>query len=460
MIDQSSLRSVTMRYLAQFSEAPRTGAHVFWQDAISTEEWLQGEGKRISNRRLTLRARGTRALRPWLEFQTQPLAIDAWLDPMEITVTWSYLVRFLAELGPERVWIPCGEDAWVGFTRHQLVVRAARESWLWALVEDVWDPASWSTDGRELEWWSDERLQHAINLNGTILEQRAWATGWEEWTLSQPGESHDSWSDLADLWLRLVERLGARSIRVKWLQERSPDEETLLGVRSRYITCDLTFNGQDRRHWLNGVAQGPEPTHIRAQVVWDVPEWSADWSTVMTLRRVQRGSRLEATYTPRRGLEAGTWRSLQQERRHIPILQIRPLILSSESIDRWDQLQQEASSYHRREQLTRYLKTCDWPSGTIVPGPRIRLRRGWAIWRWASQIGLWVLRADTGVEVHIEWPNEAHPGNIGVAAAGSAPIPMTEWVRDSRFNRLSHDRRYWAAWVAEVLLPRLEAWDG
>lgn len=437
-----------MRYLAQFSEAPRTGSRSFWQDAEATEEWLHREGRQVASRRLTLRARGTRALEPWLKFQTKPLVIDAWLDPMETRVTWSYLVRFLAELGPERIWVPCGDDAWVGWTGRQLVIRAARESWLWALAEDVWDPASWS-DRQELEWWAEGRLQHAVQLPWGISEQRGWLTGWEEWTVSA---EHDR---LTPLWLKLAERLGSRPVRVKWLQETPPARESLLGLKARYITCDLTSLG-DGPNWLEHLSQSPEPHHVRTQALWSVPEWSADWATVMTLRRVQRGTRLEATYTPRRPLDADMWRSLQRERRRIPILQIRPLVLNQPSESAWQYLETEAERHHQIERLTGYLKATPWPSAPLKPSPRIRLRDGWSIKRWASQTGLWVLDYRGTVEVHVEWPTEAHPGNVGVTVPGVAPIPMTEWVRASRFKRLSRNRRYWAAWIDQVLMPVLE----
>ncbi|MDA8204995.1 MAG: hypothetical protein M0Z36_02930 [Thermaerobacter sp.] len=439
--------SVSMRYLAQFSEAPRTETRSFWQDAEETEEWLDREGRRVQGRRLTMRARGIRALEPWLGFQTKPLSIDAWLDPMETAVTWTYLVRFLADVGPERVWIPCGEDAWVGWTGRQVVIRAARESWLWALAEDVWDPASWS-DRHELEWWSEGRLQHAVKLPWGLSEQRGWLTGWEEWTLTAEE------SRLTPLWLKLAERLGSRPVRVKWMQELPPARESMLGLRARYITCDLTSQGQ-AGDWTR-LAQSPEPQHIRTQAVWSIPEWSQDWSTVMTLRRVQRGTRLETTYTPRRPLGPDMWRSLQRERRQIPILQIRPVVLTPGAHDRWQQLLGEAQTHHRLEQLTQFLRSAEWPSEPLTPQSRVRLRSGWAIKRWASQTGLWVLDYKQQVEVHVEWPTEAHPGNVGVTVPGAAPLSMSEWVRASRFKRLSRDRRYWASWIDQALMPILE----
>lgn len=445
-----------MRYLAQFSEAPRTGTHAFWQDAVSTENWLDTLGKDIVARRLTLRSRTVRALEPWLQHQSKPLAIDAWLDPMDITVTWNYLVRFLAEMGPERVWIPCGDDAWVGWTADQLVIRASRESWLWALVEDVWDPASW-TNHDELEWWADNRLQTARRMAWGTSVNRSWATGWEEGTLSADPTVPGSRETLMNLWVRLSERLGSRPVRVKWLQETAPSQEQLLGIKARYITCDLTVNG-DGRYWLDRLRQTPEPSHLRAHATWQIPTWSPEWGTIMTLRRVQRGSRLEATYSPRAPLSTDSWRALQQERRQIPILQIRPLLRGFDPEDRWQQLQVEAARHVELERLTTFLKEYSWPEKPVVPEKRVRPPERWSIWRWASQPGLWVVRSTDGVEIQVEWPTRAHPGNIGIALEGASPIPMNEWARESRFKRLSHDRQYWTTWIAHILIPAVETW--
>ncbi len=446
-----------MRYLAQISEAPRTRTQSFWQDALATEAWLEAEGKQVRGRQLTLRSRGLRALAPWLVYQSQPLAIDAWLDPMDITVTWNYLVRFLVELGPERVWIPCGDDAWVGWTPQKVTIRAARESWLWALVEDVWDPASWSSE-EELEWWAEGRIQHARRLPWAISEHRSWMTGWEEASITQHQAGRRASETLTLLWMRLAERLGARPVRVKWLQEKPSDGEQLLGIKARYVSCDLGIVGSGSQ-WLDALAEAPEPLHIRAQATWTVPHWSPDWATVMTLRRVQRGSRLEATYAPRGPLSRVSWQTLQRERRQIPILQIRPLALAEEQSERWEQLQVEAESYQHRERLTAFLRDYAWPEGGLAVPDRIRLRGGWTIWRWGSQSGLWVLRSSKGLEVHIEWPTQAHPGHLGVAVQGSQPIAMSDWVRQSRFKRLTHNPRYWAAWVVGRLLPALEAYQ-
>lgn len=437
-----------MRYLAQFSEAPRTGPQSFWNDAQATEAWLVQEGKQVASRHLTIRARSARALAPWLSFQTQPLMIDAWLDPMETSVTWTYLVEFLAEIGLERIWVPCGDDAWVGWSPQKLTIRATRESWLWSLAEDIWDPASWS-DRRELEWWSDGRLQHAVRLPWGISEQRAWPTGWEEWVLSAEAQH------LMPLWRRLADRLGTRPLRVRWRQEEAPANETVVGLRARYITCDLTATGGP--DWLQTLADTPEPVHVRAQTVWSVPQWTEEWATVMTLRRVQRGTRLETTYTPRRPMESHSWRTLQRERRQIPILQIRPLMRFEAESGAWQRLEKEAESHRRQERLTHYLQSVQWPACEPMRIRRVRLPAGWTIKRWASQPGLWVIGLDQGdLEVHVEWPTAAHPGNIGIAVAGVVPLSMSSWVRVSGFKRLNRDRHYWAAWIATKLLDVLE----
>lgn len=447
-----------MRYLAQFSEAPRIRNQSFWEDAESTEWWLRHEGKEVQTRELTMRSRGTRALDPWFRFQSTPLVIDAWLDPMDIAVTWSYLVRFLAELGPLRVWIPCGDDAWVGWTGQQLTIRAARESWLWALVEDVWDPASWPCD-QELEWWAEGRIQHARRLPHLVSEQRGWMTGWEEWTLSPLISEGTAKSRLTALWVSLAERLGARPVRVKWRQETPPnDGEKLLGIPARYVSCDLKIHGYEAG-WLRGLGETPDPMKIRTQAVWTIPEWSHVWATSVTLRRVQRGTRLEATYQPTAALDRAAWRDLQHDRRQVPILQIRPLARGPAEPVRWRALEDEAFSHRRREQLTTLLQQYRWPPADVEPGARIRLQAPWVIWRWGSQSGLWVLQLPGGLEVHIEWPTESHPGNVGIVIPGAPPIAMSEWVRKSGFKRLSHDTRYWASWVAGVLLPVLEEWD-
>jgi hypothetical protein len=440
-----------MRYLAQFSEAPKTGVRSFWEDAQATEDWLVHEGRQVSHRELTLRARTMRALRPWLHAQSKPLVIDAWLDPMEITVTWSYLIHFLAELSPDRIWIPCGNDSWVGWTPRQVVIRAASQSWLWAIVEDVWDPAGW-LDRSELEWWADGRLQHVVRLPWGISEQRVWSTGWEEWTLNADSEQ------LRPLWLGMAERLGARALRVRWCQETFSTEESLLGIPARYLTCELAAVGRGP-DWLKWLALAPEPTHVRAQAVWSMPQWNRDWAIVMTLRRVQRGTRLETTYTPRGSIGPEMWKSLQRERRQIPILQLRPLLNHANTDGLWDRLQSEARRHQRQERLTQHLKCANWPTALASDDGRIRLRPGWTIRRWASQPGLWVIGNDADIEVSIEWPTEAHPGNIGVAVTSTEAIAMNEWVRDSHFKRLSRDRHYWANWINQILLPVLETFD-
>lgn len=440
-----------MRYLAQFSEAPKTGMRSFWEDAEATEGWLMHEGRQVSQRELTLRARTMRALRPWLHAQNKPLTIDAWLDPMEITVTWHYLINFLADLSPNRIWIPCGNDSWVGWTPGQLVIRATRQSWLWAIVEDVWDPAGWQ-ERCELEWWADGRLQHVVRVPWGISEQRVWSTGWEEWTLTADPEH------LRPLWLGMAERLGARPLRVRWSQETLPVDETLLGLRARYLTCELTVSGRGP-DWLTPLLWTPQPTHVRAQAVWAMPKWHPEWAIVMTLRRVQRGTRLETTYTPRGTIGPQVWKSLQRERRQIPILQIRPLFSHVQTDDLWERLQSEAGRHHRQELLAQHLKAATWPSIPTTDCRRIRLRPGWSIRRWASQPGLWVIGNDADVEVAIEWPTEAHPGNIGVGVANTDAIAMNEWIRNSHFQRLSRNRHYWAHWINQVLLPVLEQFD-
>lgn len=436
-----------MRYLAQFSEAPRSGVSSFWQDAAATEDWLYLLGKSLGQRRLTMRARTTRTLKPWYAFQTQPLVIEGWLDPMETTVTWNYLVRFLAELALERVWVPCGEDSWIGWTGDKLTIRAARESWLWTLAEDIWDPAGWA-ERTELEWWAEGRLQHAVRLPWGLSEQRSWPTGWEEWTLTAARDS------LLPLWVKLADRLGSRPLRVKWLQEEPRDEEALLGLPARFISCDLT--GMGDAGWLERLSASAEPVHVRTQATWSLPEWSANWSTLLTLRRVQRGTRLEATYTPRRPMGRQLWQSLQRERRQIPMLQMRPLALNVTPGDLWERLCRESEMYRHQESLTRFLQNAAWPETAPDLPARLRPPGGWTIQRWASQPGLWVVGLANRVEVHIEWPTAAHPGNIGIAVAGAAPISMNEWVRASRFKRLSRNRRYWAGWIHQVLTPVLE----
>lgn len=443
-----------MRYLAQFSEAPRTGMHSFWNDALETERWLQLEGKSVQSRGLTFRARGLRALGPWLPFQSQPLAIDAWLDPMDIAVTWTYVVRFLAELGPERVWIPTGEDAWVGLQGDQMIIRASRESWLWALVEEVWDPACWTSQD-ELEWWAEGRIQHVRRLPWAISEERSGLTGWEEWTLTAFPSSQNS---LRELWMALAERLGSRPVRVKWLQERVPEAEKLLGLPARFVSCEMSIPGTSH-DWLASLKGTPEPQHVRAAVRWHVPRWSTGWETTVTLRRVQRGTRLEATYAPTTELTGAHWRTLKRERRQVPILQIRPLSPSHDSVDPWSLLAREADSHHHREQVARFLKAYRWPVKDGVKIPRLRLAPGWSIWRWGSQVGIWVFRSRAGLEIQVEWPTEAHPGHIGVSALSSPPIGMSDWVGKSRFNRLSHDYRYWAEWIVRVLMPALDQYQ-
>ncbi len=447
-------RLVAMRYLAQFSEAPRTGAVSFWADAQATEDWLAQEGKQVENRRVTIRARGVRALEPWLLFQTQPLTIDAWLDPMEATITWAYLVQFLAEIGPDRIWIPCGADSWVGWEPERLTIHAPSQSWLWTLTEEIWDPAGWE-DREELEWWSDGRPQNAVKLSWGILQHRSWNTGWEEWRLSSD-RTH-----LTPLWIKLAGQLGSRSCRVRWRQESPSSGETLLGLRCRYVTCDLTTTGERGVKWLNRLTASPEPIRVRAQAEWSIPRWTEDWATTMTLRRVQRGTRLESTYTPRRPMGPESWLSLRRDRRQVPILQIRPLILMSHEMAEWDQLEQEALSHQHQEQFLTYLKTAAWPEGDfLAPARRVRLAQGWTIKRWASQPGLWVLGYGDTLEVQVEWPTPAHPGNIAIGITGAAPLPMNSWAGISHFKRLNRDRHYWSRWIAEVLLPILERFEG
>ncbi len=406
------------------------------------------ETRQVETRKLMIRARGIRPLMPWLAFQTAPLGIDAWLDPMEIGVTWTYLVQFLGELGPERVWIPCGEDSWVGWSPKRLTIRAARDSWLWLLAEDVWDPAAWS-HGQELEWWAEGRPQHAVRLPWGTSEQRSWSTGWEEWTVR--GEANH----INALWLALAPRLGARPLRVKWRQEVAPASETLLGLKARYIACDLVSDGGRDSEWLNRIGESPEPLYVRTQAIWTIPEWTEHWSTIMTLRRVQRGTRLEATYSPRQPMRRESWKSLQRERRRIPILQMRPLVLGGGSKDLWEQLTQESEGCQRQDRLIKFLNSTHWPS-LGASCSRVRLAPGWSIKRWASQVGLWVIEYQDLLEVSIEWPSSAHPGNIAISSNGATPVSMNEWVRASHFHRLNRDPRYWAHWISSVFLPVLQ----
>jgi hypothetical protein len=150
------------------------------------------------------------------------------------------------------------------------------------------------------------------------------------------------------------------------------------------------------------------------------------------------------------------WQSLQRERRQIPMLQVRPLAAGGGSSEPWERLRREADVYQRQEALAEFLKSAAWPE--VQPGAprRVRPPEGWSIKRWASQPGLWVVGYGDAVEIHIEWPTAAHPGNIGIAIVGATPISMNEWVRVSRFKRLNRDKRYWAGWIHQVLAPLLQ----
>lgn len=445
-----------MRYLAQFSEAPQAKrVQSFWSDAKATEDWLLSAGKVVEDRTLVMRARGLRALQPWLAYQTQPLMIDAWLDPMELSATWNYVGPFLVGLGPERIWIPCGEDAWVGWMPGHIVVRAARQSWVWALVEDVWDPASWHID-QELEWWSEGRIQRAQRMDWGVVEQRSWLTGWEEWTLASNQTSHDESDErFIQFWFRLVDRLGDRPVRVKWLQETASLKEQLLGIDVRYVSCELTIKG-NHPTWMEALLETQEPAHVRVQATWKIPTWAARWSTDVTLRRVQRGSRLEATYSPRTDDSLHAWMELRREQRQIPILQIRPLSLPVKHAGRWEDLEREYGDHQRRDALLRFLKTYRWRTPSLSEASRVRVPPGWTINRFESQPGLWVAESRHGIKAQIEWPTSAHPGHLGIIVGGVAAIPMSDWIRQADFNRLNINPRYWAQWATEILLPALD----
>lgn len=439
-----------LQFLAQFSQAPPSRRVSFWQDAVDTERWLESLSKEVSHRQLVLSARTWRHLAPWREWQRSALMLQGWLHPMEIQLTWKYLLNFLAEQGPDAVFIPCGGDAWVSWAPGEIVVRAPRESWIWAMVENAWDPASWQALD-EIEWWMGGRPQHARRFSWGIAEYGTVAPGWEEWRLT--GES----LALSEKWRELAERLGARPVKVRWRQEHFGGQEKLLGLPIRVGHMELLARPMGPEH-IRQLASGPEPVGVKARLEWSVPQWNPFWQAQITLRRWHQSARLDARFGPTSGDTGAALREMRREIRKLPILSVSPLPADLPGGSAWSRLCYVARQHHRLESLTRTLSQRVWPA--MRPGcGRIRLPQGdWRILPVESRSGLWVIGRSDGLRIGCVLPHHEHPGNLFVRLPATQGVTLWELDPRHTVDRYQKDWRYWAALVVNHLVPEVDAW--
>lgn len=443
-----------MQFLAKFSHTSESRKISFWEDAWDTENWLKSLGKSIERRDLVLRARGLSLLRPWTAWQTQPLTVEGWLYPMDIRLTWDYLLEFLTALGPDSIWIPCGGDSLITWHPRGMTIRAPRDSWIWALVEEVWDPASWHPLD-EIEWWVEGCPQNARRFSWGFVESRVVANGWEEWRLVA---EEDQSPVVATLWRQLVERLGSRPVRVRWRQERLGPEESLLGLPVRYTMVEMLIPGTDPATFIRDLSNTHDLYGLRVWMQWLIPQWNRHWGTRVTLRKWKQSSRLEAHYWPKTMDTSGAVRQMRREIRRLPILDMRPVLFEVDSLDSWDALKRRGNEWHRLERLAAELTNVRWPHKFSDYPDRIRVPEPWQWSFLESQRGTWVLSHPSGLRIAITWPVRGHPGTLNIRLAhvlGLHLKDMDPWMTINRFNQ---DWRYWATLLTDYLIPRVEKW--
>jgi hypothetical protein len=431
----------------------------FWPDVEQTEEWLQSLHKDVTTRSLILKGRSIAQLEPWLPWIRAPLEIEGWLNPMEVHLTWRYLLQFLVASGPDAIVIPCGGDAVVSWTPGAITIRAPHDTWVWAYAIDSWDPAGWAVTDR-VEWWEHGRLQQAARTPWGLFEQWQYPYGMEEWRLIADAPF---FGRILAWWEQLAERLGTRPVKVSWRQEPEHSPHSILGLPVRVNWFGLKISAEQPEFW-SAVRTWPEPKGLRAEMQWWSPLWNEFWGTKVTLRRWRQSTRLEAQYTLLRGtLQKRAVKLIRQEMHRFPIFHMQAVIASQIRYDAqtWQGLEERAHASQIKEELIAQLRQYPWPVvANFDPAGRIRLPEGWMIDRLSSHKGVWTLRhQDRPVRVQVFWPRKQHAGNITVIVANQVNATLQDLDPHALIDRFSSNRRYWVHVVAKHLLPALVQCD-
>ncbi|AEJ39850.1 hypothetical protein TPY_1669 [Sulfobacillus acidophilus TPY] len=442
-----------MQYLAQLTAPPRSGrqALTFWDTARETETWLHQEQKPVTRRILTLKAKSLPLLNPWREWQTGPLAIEAWLNPMDLAVTWQYVRHFLTEPNLVDIAVRLGQESWLEWHQAGRVhIQAPHQARIWAWIQEMWHPAQWPVLAEET-WREYQRPQVARQYAWGIGQFRQIKAGWTEWSLAASPD-HVGW--LSEQWTTLVARLSPRPVRIRWRQEHLPTAEELLGLPVRLVWAELTLNTRSTdtfNAWMEH-----EPQYLKAQLVWQVT-WHAEWQAELRLIRSGPAPRLEAIFSPTAAKtgEPALWTPLKQDGKRLPFLTLAPL--TPVEPQSWQDIQQKARQRRWLDGFYRFADQWSWPS--LVEAPRrVRIPNGW---RWArAEAGTsgWVIcRSTDGLCVRIDWPRQHHPGHVTLYYPGTAGTSLDPFIPGSL-----RDTRHWKAWgtwVTESLLPAILAWD-
>ncbi len=445
-----------MQLLAQFSPNMPTIQRRFWADLEQTEEWLQNLNKDVTERTLFLRGKTLAQLEPWLPWLRSPVEMEGWLDPMEVQLTWRYLLEFLVDSGPDSIMIPCGGEAAVQWSSDKITVRAPHHSWLWSHVIDSWDPAAWPVEER-VEWWEHGRLQQAARTHWGLFEQWQYPYGMEEWRIHV---NHNFRAALRVWWQQLAKRLGSRTLKVSWRKESPDNPDRLLGLPVRTAFVGIQISGNEPEFWP-AVLRWPEPRHLRAVMHWFSPAWNAWWATRVSLKRWKQGTRLEAQYTlSKRPLTKNAVRIIRQEMHHFPIFHLQPVMMADtvHIHHGWSALVERAEASQWKEQVTNHLNTYSWPRPQSKRIPRrIRLSSSWTVDRLSSHRGMWTIKHQTlPLTLQIYWPRRNHAGNLTVTFQNQVTASLYDLDPRSEIDRFSLNRRYWAAIVVYRILPMLE----
>ncbi len=421
-----------------------------------TEEWLRILDKKVTHRTLVLQGKTMAQLEPWLPRLRSPIELEGWLDPMEVQLTWRYLIEFLVNSGPDSIMIPCGGDAAVQWVPGRIIVRAPHNSWIWSHVTDSWDPAAWPVKER-VEWWEHGRLQQAARTQWGLFEQWQYPYAVEEWRIHV---SRDFSSALEAWWQQLAKRLGNRPLKVTWKKEEAENPHKILGLPVRLTLVGIKISGDEHGFW-SSVLHWPEPRQLRAVMHWFSPEWNKCWSTRVSLKRWKQGTRLEAQYTlNHRPLTKDAVRIMRHEMHHFPIFHLQPVMTSdiARTSQGWAGLVDRATASQWKEQVTNQLIAYSWPRPQFmrIP-PRIRLGSSWIIDRLSSHPGIWSLKHRfLPLTVQIHWPRKNHPGNLTVTFRNQISANLHDLDPRSDIDRFSLNRRYWIAIIAYRILPLLE----
>lgn len=421
-----------------------------------TEEWLQTLNKDISERALVLRGKTLTQLEPWLPWLRAPVELEGWLNPMEVPLTWRYLLNFLVALGPDSILIPCGGDAAILWNSDSIVIRAPHQSWIWSRVIDSWDPAGWHIRER-IEWWEHGRLQQAARMDWGLFEQWQHPYGTEEWRITVTADFRTT---LMEWWQRLADRLGTHPLKVSWRQEHLRHPDNILGLPVRLSGLGVNICGDQSDFW-SAVSHWPEPRGLRAFMQWSSPHWNSWWSTRVSLKRWKQGTKLEAHYTlNQRPLTWHAVKAMRHEMHHFPIFHLQSILDPDAVSDRhtWISLMERATASRWKEQAVQRMQAYPWPRLQSIQIPlRIRLGRLWVIDRLSSHPGIWTIRhRSLPVAIEVYWPKKNHAGNLTITFRNQISASLYDVDPRSDIDRFSLNRRYWATVIVHHVLPLLE----